>query len=92
MFDISSFSKLVGHSGIAFAIILVAALVIAIFWLYQFVQMMLLEDRWFPGRFDKPLWVAVFVLVFPLAPFAFLMWKAGYRAEKTTTDTHDQKP
>ena len=82
--NISRFFELLGESGttgIAFVVVIIAALVLAIFWVYQFVQLMLLEDRWFSGRYDKPLWVGVFVFIFPLAPFAFLMWKAGRRAE-----------
>jgi len=83
MFDCSSCAKLiVGGGALAPCILFVAGLALAIFWLYQFVQLMLLEDSLFPGCFDKALWVAVFVFVFPLAPFAFLMFKGGLRAQK----------
>lgn len=54
--------------------------VIAGVWFYQFVQLMLLSDSDFPGKHDKILWVAAFVLVFVLAPFAFLWWKSAYRS------------
>lgn len=66
----------------ALTALLLLALILAwlIFWLLQFVQVMLLADADFPGRYDKPLWVAVFVLVFLLAPFAFLLWKRAYLA------------
>lgn len=53
----------------------------AIFWLYQFVQLMLLEDDLFPGPYDKLVWGAAFVILAPLAPFAFLMWKGARTAE-----------
>lgn len=56
------------------------ALVIALVWIYQFIQLMLLSDADFPGKHDKILWAAAFVLVFPIAPFAFLWWKAAYRS------------
>jgi len=84
MTDINVLYRLIGGAhaaSITFVAISIMTLALAIFWVYQFVQLMLLEDRWFPGRFDKALWVGVFVLIFPLAPFAFLMWKAGRRAE-----------
>jgi hypothetical protein len=54
-------------------------LVIALVWVYQFIQLMLLSDSDFPGRHDKILWVVAFVVAFPIAPFAFLWWKAAYR-------------
>jgi hypothetical protein len=50
------------------------------FWLYQFVQLMLLSDRDFPGTYDKILWVLAFVLVFFVAPFAFFFWKKAFVA------------
>jgi len=58
-------------------LIAIAALALAIFWMFQFVQLMLLEDAIFAGRYDKPLWVATFILMPLLAPFAFLMWKGA---------------
>jgi len=58
-------------------VLALAALVLAIFWMYQFVQLMLLEDIYFSARYDKIIWAAAFILVVPLAPFAFLMWKGA---------------
>ena len=55
-------------------------LVVALVWIYQFIQLMLLSDADFPGKHDKVLWVVAFVLAFPVAPFAFLWWKAAYRS------------
>ncbi len=52
---------------------------IALVWVYQFIQLMLLSDADFPGSRDKMLWVAAFLLAFPVAPFAFLWWKSAYR-------------
>jgi hypothetical protein len=57
----------------------------AVLWVFCFAQLMTLGDDLFPGRLDKVLWVAAFVLVFPLAPFAFMWWKRmmlGMRAEE----------
>jgi hypothetical protein len=53
-------------------------LVLAVIWWYQFVQLMLLADADFPGKYDKILWVAAFVWIAPLAPLAFLLWKSAY--------------
>jgi hypothetical protein len=53
---------------------------IAIVWIYQFIQLMLLSERDFPGGRDKVLWAAAFIVMFPLAPFAFIFWKTAYRA------------
>ena len=65
---------------ISVAVIASAAVVFwAVFWVYQFVQLMLLSDSDFPGKHDKVLWGAAFVLAFPVAPFAFLWWKTVYR-------------
>jgi hypothetical protein len=50
-------------------------LVLALFWIPQFVQLMLLSDEDFLGRYDKVGWVLAFIFVFPLAPFAFVMYK-----------------
>ena len=61
-------------------IVLVIGLVIAVFWLCQFVSLMLLSESDFPGRHDKILWAAAFMLVFPVAPFAFIGWKTAYRS------------
>ena len=59
---------------------LVLYIVFAVVWCYQFIQLMLLEDSDFPGRFDKILWVAAFIGVFVVAPFAFVYWKQAYLA------------
>jgi hypothetical protein len=58
--------------GLLYALIV---LVLLVLWVWQFVQLMLLEDDLFPGRNDKALWVAAFVVVLPLTPVAFMLWK-----------------
>lgn len=63
-------------------IVLGVPLAVAILWIVQFVQLMLLEDELFPGRHDKIAWAAAFVILAPLAPFAFLMWKGALTAER----------
>jgi hypothetical protein len=61
--------------GVGFVIVIVALLPL---WGYQFIQLMLLSDSDFPGKYDKLAWAAVFTFLFPLAPFAFMYWKQAY--------------
>ncbi len=49
---------------------------LAAFWIFQFVQLMALSDHDFPGRYDKPLWVAAFLLGTVLGAAAFWFWKS----------------
>jgi hypothetical protein len=52
----------------------------AIIWIYQFMDLMMMPDDDFPGRFDKILWVATFLVLFTLvAPLAFGLWKEKNR-------------
>lgn len=60
----------------------IICIVIAIVWVVQFGQLMSLDDKSFPGPYDKIIWVAVFVLAVPLAPFGFLAWKSTYKSYK----------
>jgi ABC-type bacteriocin/lantibiotic exporter with double-glycine peptidase domain len=59
--------------------VMIAAAFVAVFWVYQFIQLMLLSDTDFPGKYDKILWVVAFIFAFCVAPFAFLSWKTAYR-------------
>ena len=56
--------------------VIIATIVIALIalWIQQFAVLMRQPDSAFPGRFDKILWVAAFVVVFWLAPIAFKLW------------------
>jgi len=67
-------------------------LVIALVWIYQFIQLMLLSDADFPGKYDKLLWAAAFILLFPITPFAFLWWKAAYRSMFRDGRPRDDRP
>ena len=58
----------------------VLAISFCIFWVCQFVQLMLLSDADFPGRYDRYIWIAAFFLFFLLVPFAFYGWKFAYKA------------
>jgi hypothetical protein len=67
---------------VTLTLILTAMLAFVIFWIVQFVQLMLLEDDLFPGPYDKLVWAAAFVILAPLAPFAFLAWKSARSSER----------
>ncbi len=53
-------------------------LVCVVFWIYQFIQLMLLTDADFPGKNDKVLWFVAFMLLSVLAPGLFVWWKQSY--------------
>ena len=59
---------------------IIAYLVLAVLWIVQFASLMVMDDKFFPGTYDKPIWGAAFLLAFPLAPFAFLVWKSAYKS------------
>ena len=59
-----------------FLLLLIIVVALAAFWVYQFVVLMLLQDSLLPGRHDKVLWFAAFLLCPLLTPFAFLIWSA----------------
>ena len=62
------------------SVLIVVALILCIVWVYQFVQLMMLSEADFPGKYDKCLWTAAFIVAAGLAPFAFLGWKSAYKA------------
>ena len=47
-------------------------------WVTQFIQLMLMPENDFPGRQDKLIWGAAFIVMFFFAPFAFWGWKLAY--------------
>ena len=60
--------------------LIIAYLVLAVLWIVQFASFMVLEDKTFPGAHDKLIWGAAFLLAFPMAPFAFIVWKSAYKS------------
>jgi hypothetical protein len=71
--DLPCFLAISSEPLVALSIIVVLLPLIAL-WIVQFARLMSLEDGQFPGRFDKILWVAGFILICPLTPIAFLVW------------------
>ena len=58
---------------VASILAIVIGVILAGIWIYQFTFMMALDDATFPGRSDKALWCAAFLVAPILAPFAFRM-------------------
>jgi hypothetical protein len=69
----------------------IALALFALFWIYEFIQLMLLADEDFPGRYDKALWVAVFAVAFVVAPLAFYGWRIAHRAMQEELDRRKQR-
>lgn len=61
---------------------LAVIIIFAAFWCFQFSYLMMLEDRQFLGKYDKIIWAAAFIIISPLAPFAFLFWKRVVEGRK----------
>ncbi len=66
------------------ASIIIVALLFLIFWWWQFIQLMMLSDSDFPGRYDKPLWAVLFIVAFAIAPFLFIHWKSACLAMRAS--------
>jgi hypothetical protein len=60
--------------GLPTIVLLIILLAMALFWAFQLAQLMSLAENQFPARFDKYIWVVLFVLVSLLAAIAFWIW------------------
>ena len=60
-----------------FALLIV--IVLGLFWIFQFSNLMSLDDAAFYGRHDRYGWIAVFVMLWPIAPFAYVVWAGNNR-------------
>ena len=56
-------------------IIVILMLLALIVWIVQLINLMRMSDDAFPGRFDKPLWVAILLFTFVLGATVFWFWK-----------------
>lgn len=66
------------------------AVVFVVFWVSQFIQLMLLSDEDFPGKNDKILWFVTFILLSVIAPGLFAWWKQAYLHERKLDKPSDQ--
>ena len=55
--------------------IIILAVVATIFWLVQLLSLMMMPDDAFPGRYDKPIWAAILLVLSVLGAFLFVVWK-----------------
>ncbi len=67
-------------------------LLAAAFWIFQFAELMTLSDYDFPGRHDKALWVAAFLLANILAAVAFWFWKQLIQSVRQQQQRHGDGP
>ncbi len=63
----------------------VVGVLLLLMWISQFIVLMRMPDAAFPGRYDKALWVATFLVVGPLAPIVFVL--SGVRHMAGVDDT-----
>jgi len=69
-----------------FILFLLVGLVLILFWIFQFANLMRLEDDQLPGQYARFGWIAAFLVLWPFAPFAFLLWNTGPRRRKGRHD------
>ena len=50
------------------------------FWVLMFANMMLFGPKELPWEYDKVIWSCLFIILPPIAPFAFWMFKNAYRS------------
>ena len=68
------------------AIVSLLATLLFLVWFCQLVQLMLFSDEDFPGKNDKLIWCLIFILLSPIAPFAFMWWKTAYKHVRSLQD------
>lgn len=66
-------------------------LVLVVIWIAQFANLMALDDEVFPGQFVRFGWVAAFVTLWFLAPFAFILWVRWSRRQARRTRTRGRR-
>jgi len=55
--------------------LIVVGIALVVFWIYEFVLLMLMSDDRFPGRFDKPIWAAILLIGFVPGAVVFFLWQ-----------------
>ena len=70
--------------GEGITLVILAGLCLVLFWLAEIVSLMRTTDTAFPGKYDKPLWVAILVFTFALGAVAFWFWRRTVQADRET--------
>ena len=73
------------------ATLAIAALIVALVlgWLHEFLFLMGLGDESFPARFDKLIWVALFLFLPPVGAIAFWMYRHACWPGSKSSPWHD---
>lgn len=58
------------------------AVCLAAFWLWQVVTLMQMSDAAFPGRLDKLTWGIILAVTSVLGAFAFFIWKNTVKTDR----------
>ena len=58
-----------------YIVIFLVAILLLIFWIRQFFDLMARTDDTFPGKYDKVIWAAVFLLTYVFGAFLYLIFK-----------------
>ena len=67
-------------------LLLIFGLIAQVFWIVQLIDLMSRKDNEFPGRLDKPTWVAILIFTNFLGAIAFLISKP-VKAVRRSLDT-----
>jgi ABC-type multidrug transport system permease subunit len=76
--------------SMSFLLLLFFVAVIAM-WGIMFANLMLFTDAQLPGTYDKLFWVAAFLLMAPLAPFAFWIFKRDCQMQVDTEHVRNRE-
>jgi hypothetical protein len=63
-------------------LISLVAVALSVFWLYEVFTLMQMPDDAFPGRYDKPIWAAILLVLSVIGAALFVIWKMSVRARR----------
>lgn len=66
-------------------LLVVMAVLALIFWFVPLLDLMKMTDESFPGRFDKPIWAAILILLPVLGSLLFVIWKWSRHADQESS-------
>jgi len=72
------------HSGVVFFVGLVALFLLA--WVHEFTLLMRQGDDAFPGRFDKPIWALLLIVLPPVGVLAFWSYRQAHGSPAKVID------
>ncbi|MBN1972826.1 MAG: hypothetical protein JW787_04260 [Sedimentisphaerales bacterium] len=63
-------------------LVVIVAVLLFLFWLRQFIDLMTQSDDSFPGKYDKPVWVAVLLLTGAIGALVYVIYKVKQEAKQ----------